>query len=179
MDLIEPGTVPPVDLTPRPADSAPARKRRNRRKWVSLGVLVLVLAGGAVVITKFLTSALDYYCNVDEVGHKAGCEVGRSLRIQGTVVKGSITHANGDTDFRMSFNNVTVPVHYGGDPGGIFQDCIPVVVHGVMRGTSPGTYVFDGNEVEVKHSNDYAASTAGRQHLAQANQESVACSLQP
>src|SRR4051794_16375360 len=85
MDVTE-TTPPPMDLTPRPVDpAAAAPKRRNNRKWVSIAVLVLVVAGGAVVLTKFLTSSLDYYCNVDEVGHKSGCEQGRQFRVQGTV----------------------------------------------------------------------------------------------
>jgi cytochrome c-type biogenesis protein CcmE len=158
----------PVDLTPRPVEPTVAAPRANRRKWVSIGVLVLVLAAGGVVLTKFLTSSLDYYCNVDEVGHKSGCEAGRQLRIQGTVVEGTLKPSNGITRFDISFNNVTVPVVYDGDPGGLFQECIPVVVHGVLKDG-----VFDGDEVEVKHSNEYEAKNKAR--LDEANQESAAC----
>jgi cytochrome c-type biogenesis protein CcmE len=138
---------------------------------VSIGVLVLVLAAGGIVLTKFLTSSLDYYCNVDEIGHKSGCEEGRRLRIQGTVDEGSLTTSGGVTKFKITFNRVTYPVVYDGDPGGLFQECIPVVVHGVFKDG-----VFDGDEVEVKHSNEYEAKNQDR--LDEANQESAACSQQ-
>ena len=53
-------------------------------------MLVVVLVAGGVVVTKFLTSAIDFYCNVDEIGSKDGCEAGRRLRIQGTVEEGTV-----------------------------------------------------------------------------------------
>jgi cytochrome c-type biogenesis protein CcmE len=48
-------------------------------------------------------------------------------------------------------------VTYDGEPGGIFKECIPVVVHGIL---SDG--VFLGDRVEVKHSNDYKADNPDR-----------------
>ncbi len=162
-----------MDLSPRDFDEgdgdpvAPARRVRNRRTLVSIGLLVAVLAVGGVVVTKFLTSSLDYYCNVDEVGRKNGCEVGRRLRIQGTVEAGTLASANGVTEFAISFGGVTKSVVYDGDPAGAFQECIPVVVHGVM-GTNG---VFNGDEVEVKHTNEYEEKNTERIDQA----ESQAC----
>ena len=118
----------------------------------------MVLVAGGVVVTKFLTSAIDFYCNVDEVGHKSGCEAGRRLRIQGTVDEGSVEKVGAVTDFRISFNGVTRDVHYEGDPGGLFQECIPVVVHGTLDAAG----VFEGDKLEVKHSNEYAAKNPDR-----------------
>ena len=161
-----------MDLSPRVAPTPPAPRVRNRRKWVSIGLLIAVLGAGGIVLTKFLTSSLDYYCNVDEVGNKNGCETGRRLRIQGVVDEHSLSSSGGVTKFDMTFNKVTVPVVYDGDPGGLFQECIPVVVHGVMEKNG----VFDGDEVEVKHSNEYEAENKGR--IDEANKESAACSQQ-
>ena len=158
-----------MDLSPRSVGPAAAPTARNRRKFVSIGLLVLVLVAGGLVITKFLTTSLDYYCNVDEVGHKSGCEAGRRLRIQGVVDKGSIKTDNGVTTFDITFNNVTVPVVYdSGEPGGLFQECIPVVVHGVMKA---GT--FEGDDVEVKHSNEYDEKNKDR--VTQANAQATTC----
>ena len=50
----------------------------------------------------------------------------------------------------MSFGDATIPVEYEGEPGGIFKECIPVVVHGEITDR-----VLDGDRVEVKHSNEY------------------------
>jgi len=120
-------------------------------------VLTLVLVAGGVIVMKFLGSAVDYYCNVDEVGSRSGCEEGRRLRVQGTVDEGSLTEHEGETDFTISFNGVTLPVHYSGQPGGIFKECEPVVVHGVV---SDG--VLAGDDIDVKHDNKYIAANPDR-----------------
>ena len=69
------------DLSPR--EVVPTAVGRKRKRPVfAIVTLVVVLAAGGVFVAKFLSSAIDYYCNVDEIGHKSGCDVGRTLRIQ-------------------------------------------------------------------------------------------------
>ena len=159
-----------MDLSPRETTPVAPTAPRNTRKWVSIGLLVLVLAAGGLVLTKFLTSSLDYYCNVDEVGRRSGCNADRRLRLQGVVEQGSVVHDGGDTDFVIAFNGASVPVHYDGEPGGIFKECIPVVVHGQF---ASATGVFDGDLVEVKHSSEYVAVNDER--LAEADDLAAAC----
>ena len=157
-----------IDLTPRNDTGAPPPGKR-RRRWAPLVVLALVLVAGGVIVTQFLRSAVDYYCNVDEIGHRDGCEAGRRLRVQGTVDKGSVESTDGITTFAISFGGQTLPVRYEGQPGGIFEECEPVVVHGeLVNGT------FQGDRVEVKHSNEYEAKNEAR--LADAPTESATCS---
>lgn len=120
-------------------------------------VLGLVVVAGGVIVVQFLTSAVDYYCNVDEVGVRDGCDEDRRLRIQGTVDEGSIESDRGVTTFTLSFNDETRPVRYDGEPGGIFKECIPVVVHGALDGQT-----FVGDRVEVKHSEEYVAVNSDR-----------------
>ena len=143
-----------LDLSPRPA---PQRTTRTERNWVPLLVLALVVVAGGVILVKFLGSAVDYYCNVDEIGERGGCDAGRRLRVQGTVDEGSVETADGVTTFTMSFGGASLPVRYDGEPGGIFAECEPVVVHGELRDG-----VFRGDEIEVKHSNEYAAENPDR-----------------
>ena len=159
-----------MDLTPRPvADAEPSRRRR---RLVPTLVLVLVIGAGAVVVTQFLTSAIDYYCNVDEVGVKDGCDPGRRLRIQGVVDENSVVDDGVVTTFSVSFNGARLPVRYEGEPGGIFKECIPVVVHGVVRDG-----VFLGDRIEVKHSNEYVADNPDRvDDDAYESSEGTACS---
>jgi cytochrome c-type biogenesis protein CcmE len=133
-------------------------------------VLGLVVIAGGVIVTQFLRSAVDYYCNVDEVGERSGCDADRRLRLQGVVEQGSISETGGFTDFSIAFNGVAVPVHYDGEPGGIFKECIPVVVHGEFDST---TGVFAGDRVEVKHSDEYVAVNDER--LEAADDLAVAC----
>ena len=159
-----------TDLSPRtrPDDVAPAAT--SRRRWLSIVVLCVVLVAGGVIVTQFLRSAVDYYCNVDEVGRRSGCDVDRRLRLQGVVQQGSIVHAGDDTDFVIAFNGASVPVRYDGEPGGIFKECIPVVVHGRF---ASATGVFEGDLVEVKHSDEYVAVDDDR--LAEAEDMAAAC----
>lgn len=160
-----------MDLTPRTTSTLePVAAPRRRRNWKAFALLTIVLVAGGIIVTKFLTSAVDYYCNVDEVGHKSGCDAGRRLRIQGTVQEGSVEKSGAVTNFVMAFNGAKIDVHYQGDPGGLFQECIPVVVHGFVDDRG----VFEGDKLEVKHSNEYAAKNPDR--LDQAR--SAACSEQ-
>jgi cytochrome c-type biogenesis protein CcmE len=153
-----------VDLSPRTSpDDSPLAPRRRKTNYVSIAVIILVLIGGAVIISRFLTSAIDYYCNVDELGVRDGCESGRQLRVQGTVDKGSLTSVDGATVFSMSFNNKTIHVVYSGQPGGIFQECIPVVAQGRLVGDT-----FEAVRIEVKHSNEYVAKNKTRIATAEA-----------
>ena len=159
-----------VDLTPRQEPGTPA-PRRSSRRWAPIVVLALVLVGGGVIVTQFLRSAVDYYCNVDEIGRRDGCEPGRRLRVQGTVDMGSVDTVDGITSFTISFADVTMPVRYEGQPGGIFEECQPVVVHGELVGET-----FEGDRVEVKHSNEYEAENADRLDGDEAAAESDTCS---
>ena len=159
-----------MDLSPRQTTTLETPPPARRRNWRAIALLVVVLIAGGVVVTKFLTSAIDFYCNVDEVGAKSGCEEGRRLRIQGTVDEGSVERVGSVTDFSISFNGVTKDVRYQGDPGGLFQECIPVVVHGNLDSAG----VFQGDKLEVKHSNEYAEENPDRLEP----DRSAACSQQ-
>lgn len=153
-----------LNLTPR--TEVPVATAKRKRKWGPIIVLALVLVAGGVVVTQFLGNALDYYCNADEIGVKKDCSGDKSLRVQGTVEKGSLVRSATETSFVIGFNGKTIPVVYDGDPGGKFDECIPVVVRGRMK---DGT--FQGNQLEVKHSNQYAEKNKDRLTTA----ESAAC----
>ena len=154
-----------MDLTPRTSsDNAPLAPRKRNRKWKYVAMLVVVVSAGGFIVSQFLTSAIDFYCNVDEIGQRAGCEPNRRLRVQGTVEQDSLKSGTGSTTFVLIFNNQSIDVRYNGDPGGIFQECIPVVAHGRLVGD-----IFEANRIEVKHSNQYTAANPDR--LAQSKAE--------
>ena len=174
MDL-SPRTLTDVDGGDGHGGAAAPSAPHRRRPWAAFIVLGLVLVIGGVAVTKFLSSAIDYYCNVDEIGHKSGCEVGKSLRIQGTVDEGSINRDGDVTNFSISFNGVSMPVRYQGGQVDLFQECIPVVIHGKVVETASGAE-FAGTEIEVKHSNEYEADHPERVNEATGKAESAACS---
>ena len=142
-----------MDLSPRTPVDAATRVRR-KRNWLPLLVLGLVVIAGGVIVTQFLTQAVDYYCNVDEVGRRSGCDEDRRIRLQGTVDEDSVERVANTTVFTISFNGETMPVSYDGEPGGIFKECLPVVVHGEF---DPAGETFLGDRVEVKHSDEYVS----------------------
>jgi cytochrome c-type biogenesis protein CcmE len=86
------------------------------------------------------------------------------------VGEGTVVVATGATLFDIRFNGASVKVEYAGEPGGIFKECLPVVVHGVFDESSG---MFLGDRVEVKHSEDYVAVNDDR--LEEAEADSVAC----
>ena len=159
-----------MDLTPRQPAPSPTPARRTRRRWLPILVLGLVIVAGGVIVTQFLSSAVDYYCNVDEIGRRSGCEEGRRLRIQGTVDAGTVETREGVTSFSISFNGASLPVRYRGEPGGMFRECQPVVVHGRITDGE-----FHGDRVEVKHSNEYEAEHEDRVDPDAAASESAGC----
>ena len=152
-----------MDLTPRPTPEA----ARNKRRIVPAVIAGVAVAAGIAIVALFLTSSIDYYCNVDEVGVREGCDGERRVRVQGSVDEGSLASRGSITTFVMSFNGKSLPVDYEGEPGGIFQECIPIVAHGrIVDG------VLVATRIEVKHSNEYEAENKDR--IAQA--ETSACS---
>lgn len=161
-----------MDLSPREVVATAPRGRK--KPLLAYVVLALVLIVGGVVVAKFLTSALDYYCNVDEIGLKDGCDEGRNIRVQGTVDQGTVDTEGTTTNFVITFNGVSLPVELGSQPTGLFQECIPVVVTGKVLRADDGTRYFAGDEVIVKHDNQYDAENEDR--LDEANAEAAACS---
>ena len=159
-----------MDLTPRTATEPGAQSAVRKRRWLPILVVVAALLGGGVVVTQFLTSAIDYYCNVDEIGVRSGCDGDRRIRVQGVVEQSSIKQEDGGTTFVLDFNKKTLKVAYSGDPGGVFQECIPVIAHGRMVNG-----VFESDRIEVKHSNQYVEKNSER--IDESNKEAAACSV--
>ena len=115
-----------MDLTPRTTETGgDSDAPRRRRNWLPILVLGLVVVAGGVIVTKFLNEAVDYYCNVDEVGVRDGCDEGRRIRLQGTVDEGSVSSVGSDTQFSISFNDETITVLYRGRAGWDLQGVHP------------------------------------------------------
>jgi cytochrome c-type biogenesis protein CcmE len=149
-----------VDLSPRTVtDLEPRPPAKRRKRWGPAVVLALVLVAVAVVMFQFLRSASLYYCNADEVGHKADCSEGRRFRMQGVV--GSLDESERDAGvlaFTLSFRGVSYPVRYqGSDPSDLFQEGRAAVVEGRLQG---GT--FDADRILVKHDSQYKAKNPDR-----------------
>jgi len=152
----EPGEAtdrPEPDLTPRSTSTLTASPAKGRKKgWGAAVVLALVLGGIGVILFQGLSSATVFFCNADEVGVRGDCSGNQRFRLQGTVDADSIQRtADGNVlRFTVSYEGATIPVTYQGQPEGIFQAGIPVVVEGHM--TPAG---FAGDRILVKHTEQY------------------------
>jgi cytochrome c-type biogenesis protein CcmE len=74
------------------------------------------------------------------------------------VDEGSVSHDAGYTSFVISFGGQSLGVRYRGEPGGMFAECEPVVVHGRIGDDD----VLQGDSIEVKHSNEYVEENPDR-----------------
>jgi len=127
-------------------------------------VCVFALLAGALVflLVEGLGSSLNYYVTVTQaIARKS--EIGtRTIRLQGSVVRGSIVHTARGADFEVANGGKDVAVHEVGAPPQLFQPGIPVVVVGhFSSGTST---LFLSNRIMVKHSPTYVAEQPQGSH---------------
>ena len=87
--------------------------------------------------------------------------------------RGSYDKDDAVTNFVVSFNGVSMPVTLSSKPTGLFQECIPVVVTGRVTEMADGSRLFEGNEVLVKHDENYDKENADR--IGKSNAEADAC----
>lgn len=134
--------------------SAIRSRRRFGRHPYRLVCVFAVLAGALVfLLVEGLGSSLNYYVTVGQaIARKS--QIGTStIRLQGSVVRGSIVHTAAGADFEVADAGYRVAVHEVGAPPQLFQPGIPVVVVG--RFSSAASSLFLSNRIMVKHSPTY------------------------
>jgi cytochrome c-type biogenesis protein CcmE len=145
------------DLSPRSTTDVGAPPTRKRRRWGVVAALVVIVAALGVVLYQGLANATLFFCNADEVGQRSECTGDKRFRLHGVVDAGSVDEAGATLHFTVTYGGATIPVTYQGEPGGIFQEGIPVVVEGRMQGTT-----FDGDRILVKHTEQYIEDNPDR-----------------
>jgi cytochrome c-type biogenesis protein CcmE len=148
--------IPPALDAAGPGGAAPGR-RRPRAKLRLLVVFAVLIGAVVFLLVEGLGSSLDYFDTVNQaLTHKAALGTS-TLRLEGTVVPGSIRRTSTGADFVMSGGHGrTVVVHNTGSPPELFQTGIPVVVDGHF--SSASSTLFVSNQIEVKHSATYVAA---------------------
>jgi cytochrome c-type biogenesis protein CcmE len=142
----------PDDHPPAPM---PARHRPRHR--LRLFLVFAVLAGAVVfLLVEGLGSSLDYFDTVHQALTQKAVLGTTTLRLEGTVVPGSIRDTGVGTDFTVSGGGEEVAVENQGSPPQLFQPGIPVVVVGHFA--SATSDVFMSDQIEVKHSASYVAA---------------------
>lgn len=99
-----------------------------------VGSLVIVLAIGYLIYTGIRQTSV-YYLTVSEVYAKGVSYQGEGMRVEGTVVAGSIQKDFGGLKAEFEITDGTdkrLPVHYKGIIPDMFRDGIDVVVEGTL-----------------------------------------------
>lgn len=141
---------------------------RKKVVYAVLGVFVLVAAG--LMIARALQTSLVYFVLPSEYARDASSVDGRKIRLAGLVEPGSVQFD--DSGLQLTFNVTdtyeTYPVRYGGAPPDMFQENGGVVIEGAFH-----EGVFVGDNLLVKHSNDYHPPAEGEAVDVEALKESL------
>ena len=148
-------------------DPAGRRGRRPPRRRLRLWLMAAVLAAALVfLLVEGLGSSLDYFDTVGQaLAHKSALGTS-TVRLEGTVVPGSIRATAQGATFTIAGAPVaggpvsgvgrSVLVQNTGSPPALFQPDIPVVVVGHFVSTGSSRFVSD--QIMVKHSAAYVAA---------------------
>jgi cytochrome c-type biogenesis protein CcmE len=127
------------------------------RRWGLLAGVAVVVAVIAYLAFSSVGSALVYYLTPTELLARGPAEVGRTERLGGLVVAGSIAGEAPDLTFVLTDGTTEVVIHSATAPTRSFREGIGAVVEGELRADG----VFEASQVIVKHDENYVAPTAG------------------
>ena len=160
MSTVLPAPSEAVPAEPSAGTDDPPRPARPRHRLRLTLVLAVIVGAVAFLLVEGLGSSLDYFDTVQQaLANKAALGTS-TLRLEGTVVAGSIRPTAVGTDFLVAEGADRVPVENRGSPPGLFQAGIPVVVVGHFASRASTTFL--SNDIMVKHSSDYIAAHPGR-----------------
>ncbi|MFV0316765.1 MAG: cytochrome c maturation protein CcmE [Microthrixaceae bacterium] len=156
LDLSDGASAPAggFDLAPRgtAAEDTGSQGPRVARRYVAIGLLVVLLAALGYVLFVGLNDASTFFYNVDEAVDMRDQLAGERFRMQGNVMDGSVVETADGVDFVLSFGGVEVPVSHTGTPPELFGPDIPVVLEGSFGGDGEG---FRSDEILIRHDNEY------------------------
>lgn len=144
-------------------EKPPQPRRGVDRSRLRLGIVIAVIAGAiAFLVIRGLGGATTYFYNADEVAGRTDELVGKTIRMQGTVV-GEPVRRGDALSFDVQYRCQTVAVSHVGDPPELFKPGIPVVLEGELD--SSGTFASD--RILIRHTNQYRADEGDRLEDAQ------------
>ncbi|HZU69204.1 MAG TPA: cytochrome c maturation protein CcmE [Ktedonobacteraceae bacterium] len=138
-------------------EERPSPSRKRRRRWpISFVIGGLVILGAVVYLIYANTQAnAMYYMTVSELHHCTICTT-QSVRVAGTVQKGTVVHNGTQIRFVISdTNGQSLPVVYSGIVPDIFAPGIQVVVEGHYTGQGP----FQAQTLLAKCPSKFTAAT--------------------
>src|SRR5256714_2472109 len=124
------------------------KPRHKRMAWIALGVVALGIAT-TLVLMAFNTNLVFFFTPSQVMANEA--TVGRTFRIGGMVVPGSVKREGVEVRFVVTDTAKSMPVVYRGQLPDLFREGKGVVAQGEL-GTDG---VFRAREVLAKHDENY------------------------
>jgi len=118
-------------------------------------LLVLLVAGGALLVAAGLQNTLTFYRTPGEVLDRGA---GQRVRLGGEVMPGSLRTEGGATWFRIGDGTAQIDVEQDADLPGTIREGQDAVVEGALD--SQG--VFRSDTIMAKHGNEYRPAGDGR-----------------
>jgi cytochrome c-type biogenesis protein CcmE len=123
-------------------------KPRHKRLAIVAVVLVVIGAAAALILNAF-QSNLVFFFSPSQIASKEA-PVGRTFRLGGLVVAGSVKRDGVSVNFEVTDTAKTVPVHFEGILPDLFKEGKGVVAQGKLQDG-----VFVAKEVLAKHDENY------------------------
>jgi cytochrome c-type biogenesis protein CcmE len=142
---------------------------RRKRIAFAIGGLAVVGAATALVLNAFQSNLVFFYTPSQIFAKEAPS--GRTFRLGGLVVQGSVKRDGVDVQFEVTDTAQTVPVHFSGILPDLFKEGKGVVAQGQIANG-----VFQAKEVLAKHDENYMPPEAAQalKNAAQANARAAA-----
>ena len=116
-------------------------------------IIALLCIGAAVWMLVLLQHNVEFLKPVSQAVHDRPHDGGKTMRIGGLVVPGSIVKTGEGKDFKLTQGGVTVSVHQTGGEPPLFGDCAPAVAEGKWDASAPDTFI--STRILIKHDNNY------------------------
>jgi cytochrome c-type biogenesis protein CcmE len=119
---------------------------------------VLVLVGIGFILTSSLQNNLVFFITPSEFSREQEKYANRTIRLGGVVEPGSIAFNRDTLDltFKISDGTTVLPMTHRGTPPDLFREGMGVTVQGRLENG-----VFKGEELLVRHSEEYKAPKPG------------------
>ena len=124
------------------------KPRHKRFMWIAFGLAAIGVAT-ALVLTAFNKNLVFFFTPSQVAANEA--PVGRTFRIGGMVVPGSLKREGVDVRFEVTDTAKTMPVVYRGQLPDLFKEGKGVVAQGSLGPDG----VFTAREVLAKHDENY------------------------
>jgi len=121
---------------------------RRKRFAIALGILSVVGGATALVLNAFQSNLVFFFSPSQIVAKEA--PVGRTFRLGGLVVEGSVQREGVAVRFEVTDTATTVPVQFSGILPDLFKEGKGVVAQGKLENG-----VFQAKEVLAKHDENY------------------------